>query len=54
MFIEILKGPALLSLCLQKSDYDIVCGLRQLLNAVNSLKSLREKDPLEWFTVKLV
>ena len=46
MFIEVLKAPALLSLCLQKSDCDIVYGLKQLLKTVNSLKSLREKDPL--------
>jgi len=50
MFIEVVKGPALLSLCLQKSDCDIV---KQLLKTINSLKSLREKDPLEWSTVNL-
>jgi len=54
MFIEVLKEPALLSLCLQNSDCDIVYGLKQLLKTVNSLKSLREKHPLEWSTVKLV
>ena len=54
MFIEVLKGPAILSLCLQKLDCDIVYGFKQLLKTVNTLKSLRRKDPSEWSTVKLV
>ena len=54
MFIKVLKRPAILSLCLQKSDCDIVYGFKQLRKTVNPLKSLRRKDPLEWSTVKLV
>jgi len=54
MFVEVLKGPAILSLCLQKSDCDIVDGLKQILKTVNLLRSLRQKDPSDWPTVKLV
>ena len=54
MFVEVLKGPAIISLCLQKPDCDIVNGLKQTLKTVNSLTSLRKKDPSEWPTVKLV
>ena len=53
MFIKVLKRPAILSLCLQKLDCDIVYGFKQLLKTVNPLKSLRRKDSLEWSTVKL-
>ena len=52
--LEVLKGPAILSLCLQKLDCDIVDGLKQILKTVNSLRSLRKKGPSEWPTVKLV
>ena len=41
MYVEILKGPSILSLCLQKTDCDIVCGLKQILKVVDSIKSLR-------------
>ena len=41
MYIEILKGPLILSLCLQKSECDIVYGLKQILKVVDSIKSLR-------------
>ena len=54
MFVEHLKGPAILTLCLQKPDCDIVDGLKQTLKTVNSLRSLLKKDPSEWPTVKLV
>ena len=54
MFVEVVKGPAILSLCLQKLDCDIVDGLKQIIKTVNSLRSLRKKDPSEWPTVKLV
>ena len=54
MYIEVLKGPSILSLCLQKSDCDIVYGLKQILKVVDSIKSLRRQHPSLWPTVKLV
>jgi len=40
--------------CKNLTTIYVVYGLKQLLKKVNSLKSLREKDPLKWFTIKLV
>ena len=54
MCIEVLKSPSILSLCLQKSDCGIVYGLKQILKAVDTIKSLRRQDPSLWPTVKLV
>ena len=54
VYVEILKGPSILSLCLQKTDCDIVYGLKLILKVVDSLKSLRRQDPSLWPTVKLV
>jgi len=54
MYIEILKAPSNLSLCLQKSDCDIVYGLKQILKVLDSIKCLRRLDPSLWPTVKLV
>ena len=54
MYIEVLKCPSILSLCLQKSNCDIVYGLKQILKAADSIKSLRRQDPSLWPTVKLV
>ena len=54
MYIDVLKGPSMLSLSLQKSDCDIVYGLKQILKAADSIKSLRIQNPSLWPTVKLV
>ena len=54
IYVEILKGPSILSLCLQKTDCNIVYGLKQILKVVDSIKSLRRQDPSLWPTVKLV
>jgi len=54
MYVEILKAPSILSLCLQKSDCDIVYGLKQILRVLDSIKSLLRLDPSLWPTVKLV
>ena len=54
MYVEILKGPSILSLCLQKSDCDIVYGLKQILKVADSIRSLRRQDPSLWPTVKLM
>jgi len=43
------KAPSILSLCLQKSDCDIVYSLKQILKVLDSIKCL-----LLWTTVKLV
>ena len=47
MFVEVLKEPAIISLCLQKPDCDIVNGLKQTLKTVNSLTSLRKKGSIK-------
>ena len=54
MYIDVLKGRSMLSLSLQKSDCDIVYGLKQILKAADSIKSLRIQNPSLWPTVKLV
>ena len=54
MYVDILKGPSKLSLCLQKADCDIVFGLKQILKVADSIKSLISQDPTPWPTVKLV
>ena len=54
MYVDILKGPSKLSLCLQKADCDIVFGLKQILKVADSIKSLISQDPTLWPTVKLV
>ena len=54
MYTEVLKCPSILSLCLQKSNCDIVYGLKQILKAADSIKSLRRQDPSLWPTVRLV
>ena len=54
MYVEILKGPSILSLCLQKSDCDIVYGLKQILKVADSIKALRRQDSSLWPTVKLM
>lgn len=54
MYVEVLKAPSILSLCLQKSDYDLVYGLKQILKVLDAIKSLKRLDPSLWPTVKLV
>ena len=41
-------------LTLQGSDLDIVFGMKQILKSTESLKTLKQLDPLEWPTVKQV
>ena len=45
MYIDVLKGLSMLSLSLQKSDCDIVNGLKQILKAADSIKSFRIQNP---------
>ena len=54
MYIDVLKHSSMLSLSLQKSDCDIVYGLKQILKAADSIKSLSIQNPSLWPTVKLV
>ena len=54
MYIDLLKAPALLSLCLQDEKLDIVRGIRHLLQSSKHLKSIAGQSPLEWPTVKLI
>jgi len=54
MYVEVLKAPSILSLCLQKSDCDLVYGLKQILKVLDAIKSLKRLDPSLWPTVKLV
>ena len=54
MYVDVLKAPSLLSVCLQEEKADIVHGIQQLLKSSKSLKKLAGQDPLLWPTVKLV
>lgn len=48
LYIDVLKSPSILSLCLQDDCLDIVGGISK------SLKALSEEDALQWPTIKLV
>ena len=54
MYNEALKPMSLLSLTLQSEGADIIMRIENTLKSVTSLKSLSQKDPSEWPTVKLV
>ncbi len=53
LYAEVLKPPSILSLALQISA-DIVYSIKQNLKATSAMKSLREKDPLQWPAVQKV
>ena len=46
MFTEVLKPPSTLSLSLQGSDLDTFFGIKQLLNAASTLRSMMKQDLL--------
>ena len=54
LYVDILKAPSILSLCLQHEKLDIVLGIRQLLLSRKSILAMAGQDPLDWPTVKLV
>ncbi len=54
LYVGALKAPSLLSKALQGEKLDIVLGLRNILQAKKSVKSLTNLDPLKWPTVTLV
>ena len=54
MYVDVLKGPSLLSLTLQDDNLDVVRGLQHFVKTVKSLKAVVDQDPMEWPTVKLV
>ena len=54
IYIEVLKPSSVLSLTLQNTHLDIVFAMKQLLKTCDTLKSLKQLDPLQWPTVKLV
>ena len=54
LYVDALKPPSLLSLCLQDKNLDILNGLQHLLRSSKCLKTLSSQNPLEWPTVKLV
>ncbi len=54
LYAEVLKPPSILSLALQTSSADIVYSIKQILKATSAMKSLREKDPLQWPAVQKV
>ena len=54
MYLDILKGPSLLSLSLQDNNLDIVSGLQHIIKTVKHLKIITDQEPKEWLTVKLV
>ena len=54
LYIDVLKAPSLLSLCLQKDGVDIIYCIKQIIKSANALESLASKDPKQWPTVRLV
>lgn len=52
--MDVLKAPSLLSLTLQDDHINIVDGIKNLLKAVSTLKSLAKQESEEWPTVKTV
>lgn len=54
LYVDALKAPSLLSLCLQNKKLDILSGIQQLLRSSKYLKTLSRQNPLEWPTVKLI
>ena len=54
MYIEALKPVSLLRPTLQSDGADIIMTIENTLKSVKSLRSLSQKDPSEWPTVKLV
>lgn len=53
LYVDVLKTPACLSLCLQGDHLDTIGGIKSVLKSSKSLKSLAE-DPLQWQLPKLV
>ena len=55
MYIDVLKVPSLLSLSLQENESDVVSGIKHLLTAMQTLRTLRQQeDTQEWPTVTAV
>ena len=54
LYADILKPAAVLSLCLQDSELDVVAGIKSILKSSASLKNLAKIEPTEWPTVILV
>ena len=54
MYIDVLKAPSILSLCLQEDGVDIIYGIKQILKAATALESLARQEPKHWPTVRLV
>ena len=54
LYVDVLKSPSYLSLCLQDNHLDIISGIKSVLKSSKSLKSLAEQDPLQWQVLKLV
>ena len=54
MYVDILKGPSLLSLSLQNDNLDVVSGLQQIIKTLKSLKVVVDLDPKEWPTCMLI
>ena len=54
LYVDVLKSPSYLSLCLQDDHLDIISGIKSVLKSSKSLKSMAEQDPLQWQVPKLV
>ena len=54
LYADILKPAAVLSLCLQDDEIDVVAGIKSILKSSGSLKNMAKTEPKEWPTVKLV
>ena len=48
LYVDVLKSPSCLSLCLQDDHLDIVSGIKSVLKSSKSLQSTAELDPLQW------
>ena len=51
---DIFKPAAVISLCLQDDELDVVAGIKSILKLSGSLKNMAKTEPKEWPTVKLV
>ena len=54
LYADIFKPAAVLSLCLQDDELDVVAGIKSILKSSGSLKNMAKAEPKERPTVKLV
>ena len=54
IYVDLLKSPSCLSVCLIADSLDIVGGIKAVLKTSKLIKSMAEQDPLQWQVPKLV